>query len=98
MVGRGHCVVAAVFHVVDDDNTAEFDPFFIERIKNCITMMFEKDFVQQLELEIQTKHTFKNKTLASKFNKLVSNLEDTHPAGQNDAQPDNMQMEMLRTA
>ena len=84
LVGRGHCVVAAVFHVINDDNTAEFDPYFIERIKNCITMMFEKDFVQQLELEIQTKHTFKNKMLASKFNQLVSNMEETQPGNQVD--------------
>ena len=60
LVSRGHCVVGAVFHVLRADNTAEFDPYFIERIKNCLTLMVEKDLVRQLELEINQKHTFKN--------------------------------------
>ena len=45
LVARGHCVVGAVFHVVCDDNTGEFDPYFIERIKNCISLMYEKDLI-----------------------------------------------------
>ena len=32
-------MVGAVFHVVRDDNTGECDPYYIERIKNCMTMM-----------------------------------------------------------
>lgn len=46
------------------DNTAEFDPFYIERIKNCLALMAEKDLVRQLELEISTRHTFKNAKIA----------------------------------
>ena len=46
LVSKGHCVVGAVFHVVCDDNTGEFDPYFIERIKNCISLMFEKELIQ----------------------------------------------------
>ena len=46
LVSKGHCVVGAVFHAVNADNTAEFDPFFIERIKNCLSLMVEKDLVR----------------------------------------------------
>lgn len=46
LVSRGHCVVGAVFHVMSDDNGAEFDPYFIERIKNCLSLMVEKDLVR----------------------------------------------------
>ena len=52
LIAKGHCVVGAVFHVMDNDNTGEFDPYFIERIKNCMTLMFQKSFVESLELEI----------------------------------------------
>ena len=63
---------------MSEDNTAEFDPFFIERIKNCVAMMFEKDFVQQLELEIQTKHTYKNKRLAEDFIQRVVATDESN--------------------
>jgi hypothetical protein len=33
---RGHCVIGAVFDVKGEDNIGEFDPFFVERIKNCM--------------------------------------------------------------
>ena len=46
LVSRGHCVVGAVFNVLSDDNAAEFDPYFIERIKNCLSLMVEKDLVR----------------------------------------------------
>ena len=39
--------------------------------KNCLSMMFEKELIQQLELEIATKHTFKNAKLARDFLKKV---------------------------
>jgi hypothetical protein len=29
-------VIGAVFHVVALDNTGEFDPYFVERIKNAL--------------------------------------------------------------
>lgn len=64
LVSKGHCVVGAVFHAMSADNTAEFDPFYIERIKNCLNLMVEKDLVRQLELEIMQKHTFRNAHLA----------------------------------
>ena len=60
LVSRGHCVVGAVFHIDSIDNAAEFDPYYIERIKNCLSLMVEKDLVRQLELEIMQKHTFRN--------------------------------------
>jgi len=46
LVSRGHCVVGAVFNVLSDDNAAEFDPYFIERIKNCLSLMVDKDLVR----------------------------------------------------
>lgn len=52
LVSRGHCLVGAVFHLNRPDNSAEFDPYFIERIKNCLSLMLQKDLVRQLELEI----------------------------------------------
>ena len=36
LVSLGHCVVGAVFHMFSSDNSAEFDPYFIQRIKNCL--------------------------------------------------------------
>lgn len=57
-------MVGAIFHVDKADNTAEFDPYYIERIKNCLNLMAEKDLVRQLELEILTRHTFKNAKIA----------------------------------
>ena len=72
LVAKGHCVVGAVFHVVCDDNTGEFDPYFIERIKNCISLMFEKDLIQQLEAEINKKHTYKNWHNAMAYNSKLS--------------------------
>ena len=99
LVGRGHCVIAALFHAVSDDNTAEFDPYYIERIKNCLSMMFEKDLVHQLELEIQTKHTYKNKKLAEQFNAKIAeddNQMDMDNQSGNGEMPHNQ--DILRTA
>lgn len=67
LVSCGHCLVGAVFHVIRPDNAAEFDPYYIERIKNCLTLMAEKDLVRQLELEITQKHTFRNKQNAQQY-------------------------------
>lgn len=52
MVAKGNCLIGAVFHVNSSDNTGEFDAFFIERIKNCLHLMIEKDFIAQLDQEI----------------------------------------------
>ena len=46
LVSRGHCVVGAVFHVIAQDNAAEFDPYYIERIKTTLNLMVEKDLVR----------------------------------------------------
>lgn len=32
----GSLVIGGVFHILDDDNTGEFDPYFIERMKNAL--------------------------------------------------------------
>jgi len=36
LVARGQLIVGVVCHVLADDNTGEFDPYFIERIKNAM--------------------------------------------------------------
>ena len=45
LVAKGSCLIGALFHVNSDDNTGEFDPYFIERIKNCLHLMIEKEFI-----------------------------------------------------
>lgn len=42
LVAKGSCLIGALFHVNSEDNTGEFDPYFIERIKNCLQLMVEK--------------------------------------------------------
>jgi hypothetical protein len=32
----GSLAIGGVFHILDDDNTGEFDPYFIERMKNAV--------------------------------------------------------------
>jgi len=36
LVGKGQLVVGVVNHVLGDDNTGEFDPYFVDRIKNSL--------------------------------------------------------------
>jgi hypothetical protein len=60
-----------VFHVSGNDNTGEFDPFFIERIKNCLHLMTEKEFIQQLDQEISMQHTYKNAEIAVRLDNQV---------------------------
>jgi len=57
--GEGSMVVGAVCHIVNDDNTGEFDPYFIERIKNALQMMRNKRFVEVIEADVSDNHTFK---------------------------------------
>jgi hypothetical protein len=45
----GSLVIGGVFHILDDDNTGEFDPFFIERMKNTQQLMNNKNFFSSLE-------------------------------------------------
>lgn len=59
IVSEGPTVVACVFHVLSDDNTGEFDPYGIERVKNCMQMMRMKGFPEAVEAEINQMHTFK---------------------------------------
>ena len=69
-----------MFHAVNADNTAEFDPYYIERIKNCISLMVEKDLVRQLELEIMQKHTFKNAHLAQQYEDKLKEMDQDEAA------------------
>ena len=34
--GQSSLVLGAVFHILAEDNTGEFDPYFIERMKNSL--------------------------------------------------------------
>lgn len=60
---------------MSDDNAAEFDPYYIERIKNCLSLMMEKDLVRQLEQEIMQKHTFRNSHLARQYDDKLKEVE-----------------------
>lgn len=71
LVLKGSVVVGAVFHINSVDNTGEFDPFYIERIKNCIQLMLDKEFIAQLDHEIQVQHTLKNKEIAVKYEEMM---------------------------
>lgn len=88
LVSRGHCLIGAVFHIYNGDNTAEFDPFFIERIKNCLNLMAEKELVQQLELEITQKHTFKNVFVAQQYEDKLKELDEENEAEDSDEADD----------
>jgi len=52
LVSAGRLVVAAAFHVIATDNTGEFDPYFIERMKHALQMMKTKDFAAAVEAEM----------------------------------------------
>ena len=52
LVSSGRLVVAAAFHVVANDNTGEFDPYFIERMKHALQMMKTKEFAAAIEAEM----------------------------------------------
>ena len=59
MVSTGNMVIGCVFHVMGEDNTGEFDPYGIERMKNAMQMMSNKGFSEAIESEIRELHTFK---------------------------------------
>lgn len=45
----GALVIGAVFHILNEDNTGEFDPYFIDRMKNALQMMRNKHFAEAIE-------------------------------------------------
>jgi hypothetical protein len=54
LVSNGEALVlGAVFHVLNEDYTGEFDPFYIDRMKNTLQMMKSKNFAEVIEAEIQ---------------------------------------------
>jgi hypothetical protein len=57
---NGALVIGAVFHVLSEDNTGEFDPYYIERMKNALQLMKSKSFVQALQNDISD-NTMKDK-------------------------------------
>lgn len=61
LVGKGQLVVGVVCHVLGDDNTGEFDPYFIDRIKNTMHLMVDKHFVEVIEADIRGENTFQPK-------------------------------------
>lgn len=59
LVSQGPMVIGCVFHVINEDNTGEFDPYGIERMKNALQMMRCKKFAEVIETEINQMHTYK---------------------------------------
>ncbi len=51
-VTAGHLVIGAAFHILAVDNTGEFDPYFIERMKHALQLMKTKDFAAVIEAEL----------------------------------------------
>lgn len=64
--GGSQVVIAGIFHVLDSDNTGEFDPYFVDRMKNALQMMCDKQFVGVLETEIAENGCFKGETNQNK--------------------------------
>jgi hypothetical protein len=56
---KGQVVIGAVFDVKNDDNIGEFDPFFVERIKNCMNLLYDKNFIGRMQDDIFKFNTFK---------------------------------------
>ena len=56
---RGQVVIGAVFDVKGEDNIGEFDPFFVERIKNCMSLLYQKNYIGRLQQEIIKWHSFR---------------------------------------
>ncbi len=54
-------MVGVVCHVLDDDNTGEFDPYYIDRIKNTLQLMIDKRFMEVIDNEISLNNTFQPK-------------------------------------
>lgn len=54
-------MVGVVCHVIGLDNTGEFDPYCVERVKNCMQMMIDKNFIEILEKDLQERNTFSTK-------------------------------------
>lgn len=57
-------LIGGVFHVVHTDNTGEFDPYYIERMKNALSLMQEKGFVEAVEEDLRANNTFTKKSTA----------------------------------
>jgi hypothetical protein len=36
LMGKGELLIGVISHIISDDNTGEFDPYYIERIKNAL--------------------------------------------------------------
>lgn len=51
-------MIGVVCHILGDDNTGEFDPYCIERIKNAMQLMFDKSFIDVIENDINENNTF----------------------------------------
>ena len=43
----------------NEDNIGEFDPFFVERIKNCMSLLYQKNFIGRMQDEIFKYNTLK---------------------------------------
>lgn len=75
---NGALVIGAVFHVLSEDNTGEFDPYFIERIKNALQLMRNKNFVEALEQDLRESTLKDRPSMPSQYRQLnTENLQST---------------------
>jgi len=49
--------IGVVSHIVDYDIKNEFDPLMLERMKNCMKQLIEKNFIRNLSDEINLTST-----------------------------------------
>ena len=61
MLCRLDCILTVVLHVLSEKPTSEFDPFYLERMKQTLTLMLEKsvNLYKALELDFAL-NTFTN--------------------------------------
>ena len=52
LVHQNDVTIGVVCHLMNYDIKNEFDPLMIERIKNCMKQLLEKDFIVNLSDEI----------------------------------------------
>ena len=59
--------IAVVSHVMSYDVKNEFDPLLIERMKNCMKQLAEKDFIKNLNQELTLTATLMSSDARSTF-------------------------------
>lgn len=52
MLSQGELVIAVVGRLTNYDPKSEFDPFLLERTRNCLNLLRTKQFIQTLQQEV----------------------------------------------